>query len=373
MRLLATLIAAAAAVVMILTNPTFAATPLKRIASADGDTVAVVVPANATVDYSRQYFDADPANLLTELATPPGQAVKLNVVAATPAAAEAAREAIRKHFPASARPAVSVVVGAMPRPDVTVGIDAVAIASSGGAGGADGAGISPPGARIFISGQAELIAKSPAEATAKTLEGLQETLAFLGCKPADVVQAKCFLTPMSAMPQVLREFERALPELDHRIVFVEWKSNLPIEIELIVHSPTPPPADAPAVEYLTPPGKTASPLFARVVRVNRGDLIYIGDIASAKPASGAEQVTSIFERLQEILKQTDSDLRHLVKATYYVSDDDASKQLNVIRPTFYDPKRPPAASKAMVPAVGVAGRSITIDMIAIPTTQPAKP
>jgi len=371
MRLLATLIAAAAAAaVMILTNPTFAAAPLKRIANAAGNTVAVLVRADATLEYSRQYFDADPANLLTELAIPPGHALKLNVVAATPAAADAARQAIQKHFPASARPAVSVVVGAMPRPDVTVGIDAVSVASSADPAAANA---EAPGARIYVSGQAELIAKSPAEATAKTLEGLQETLTFLGCKPADVVQAKCFLTPMSAMPQVLREFERALPELGHRIVFVEWKSNLPIEIELIVQSPTAPPADAPAVEYLTPPGKTASPLFARVVRVNRGDMIYIGDIASAKPASGAEQVTSIFEQLQEILKQTNSDLRHLVKATYYVSDDDASKQLTVIRPKFYDPKRPPAASKAMVPAVGIADRSITIDMIAVPTTQPAKP
>jgi hypothetical protein len=60
-----------------------------------------------------------------------------------------------------------------------------------------------------------------------------------------------------------------------------------------------------------------------------------------------------------------------VKATYYVSDDDASKQLNVIRPKFYDPQRPPAASKAIVPAVGVSERSITIDMIAVPATQPA--
>jgi enamine deaminase RidA (YjgF/YER057c/UK114 family) len=354
---------------MILTNETFAAAPpLKRVADAAGETAAVVVPADATLEYTRQYFDADPANLLTELAIPPGQAVKLNVVAATPAAADAARQAIRKHFAPPAQPAVSIVVGSMPRPDVTVAIDAVTLASSGRADGADGAGISPPGARIFISGQAELIAKSPAEATAKTLASLHETLAFLGCKPADVVQAKCFLTPMSAMPQMLREFERALPELDHRIVVVEWKANLPIEIELIVNSPTPAPAAAPAVEYLTPPGKTASPLFARVVRVNRGELIYIGDIASAKPGNGAEQVTSIFEQLADILKRTNSDLRHLVKATYYVSDDDASKQLNVIRPKFYDPARPPAASKAMVRAVGVPDRSITIDMIAIRAT-----
>jgi hypothetical protein len=63
-------------------------------------------------------------------------------------------------------------------------------------------------------------------------------------------------------------------------------------------------------------------------------------------------------------------MRHLVKATYYVSDEDASKQLNALRSKYYDPRRPPAASKAMVPGIGVAQRSISIDMIAIPSTQP---
>lgn len=65
------------------------------------------------------------------------------------------------------------------------------------------------------------------------------------------------------------------------------------------------------------------------------------------------------------MKRTGSDVRHLVKATYYVSDDGASKPLNVIRQKYYDPKRPPAASKATVPAVGVPDRSIAIDMIAV--------
>ena len=337
--------------------------PLKRIAGAAGDTLAVVVPADVGVQHTRQYFDSDPANLLSELELPPGRAVKLNVYAATPAAAHAARAAIRKHFAPEVRPAVSVVVSSMPSPDLVLGIDAVVAVPSDDA---------PRKPRIYISGQAELIAKSPAEATAKTIEGLQETLAFVGCKPADVAQAKCFITPMSAMPTVIREFEKAMPGLADRIVFVEWKSNVPVEIEMVAVAPTPAPApaDAPAVEYLTPPGKTASPLFARVVRVNRGAAIYTGDLFAAEPGSGEAQVTSIFEQLQDILKQSGSDLRHLVKATYYVSDDDASKQLNAIRPKFYDPHRPPAASKAMVPAVGVAGRSITIDMIATPVPEP---
>jgi enamine deaminase RidA (YjgF/YER057c/UK114 family) len=61
------------------------------------------------------------------------------------------------------------------------------------------------------------------------------------------------------------------------------------------------------------------------------------------------------------------ELRHLVKATYYVSDDDVSRLFNELRPEYYEDGRAPAASKAMVPAVGFSGRTITLDMIAVPT------
>ena len=47
-------------------------------------------------------------------------------------------------------------------------------------------------------------------------------------------------------------------------------------------------------------------------------------------------------------------------------DEDASQQLNEVRPRYYDPKRPPAASKATVHGVGLKQRSITLDMIAVP-------
>ena len=79
------------------------------------------------------------------------------------------------------------------------------------------------------------------------------------------------------------------------------------------------------------------------------------------------------EQLRSILKHKDKDLKHLAKATYYVSDADASGKLNELRPKFYDPQRPPAASKAMVNGVGMKDRSISIDMIGVVATDaPAK-
>jgi enamine deaminase RidA (YjgF/YER057c/UK114 family) len=84
-----------------------------------------------------------------------------------------------------------------------------------------------------------------------------------------------------------------------------------------------------------------------------------------KTADGAGQVREIFGSLGELLKKTGSDFEHLVKATYYVTDDEASNKLNELRPEFYHPQRPPAASKAKVKGVGLAGKTVTMDMIAV--------
>jgi len=331
------------------------ATSLKRVTDANGDTLAVVVPAAWGVQFRSQTETDDLTPYLKQLR----EAVKLNVVAANAESASAVRAAIRKFYPPGARPAVSVVIGATRR-NVPLEFDAVEATHH------DDDDDAKRGPLLFISGQAEKGA-TPAEAATKTLASLGRTLKSLGGLPSHVVQARCFLNPMSSRWDVA---EVALEAGLVPVSFVEWRSDLPVEIELVANGLRQP-EGAPAIEYLTPPGSTASPLFARVVRVNRGDLIFIGDLHAEKAGTGEEQVMSIFAQLQDVLKKTNSDLRHLVKATYYVSDEDASKQLNVLRPKFYDPARPPAASKAMVPAVGVPDRSITIDMIAIPTTQPA--
>jgi hypothetical protein len=48
-----------------------------------------------------------------------------------------------------------------------------------------------------------------------------------------------------------------------------------------------------------------------------------------------------------------------------VCDPDASRGFDIARPKFYDPEHPPAASLIMVHGVGQAGRTLTMDMIAV--------
>jgi len=109
------------------------------------------------------------------------------------------------------------------------GVSYFSVASSGSLPLA-GLSILPAGRKVYVSGQAgrgQLL-----EATAKTMEELEGTLKFLGLGWEDVVQLKAFLHPMSRIEEVRGVMaghikNGKVPPL----AFVEWISNLPIEIE----------------------------------------------------------------------------------------------------------------------------------------------
>ena len=84
-----------------------------------------------------------------------------------------------------------------------------------------------------------------------------------------------------------------------------------------------------------------------------------------KSSDPAGEIREIFQKLGAVVKSAGSDFEHLVKATYYVSTDEAGNKLNALRPEFYNPQRPPAASKAKVKDVGMDGKTVTLDMIAV--------
>jgi enamine deaminase RidA (YjgF/YER057c/UK114 family) len=225
----------------------------------------------------------------------------------------------------------------------------------------------PAGARVYVSGQAE---PDPdlARSTRRTLEGLDATLKYLGLSRASIVQVKAFMQPMTAAAEVEREVEAFFGEGSvPPLALVDWRSSRsqPVEIELVAAA-GPSKEGGETVEYLTPPGLKPSPVFSRVARVNRGGAIYVSGLYGRHGAFGASEVKEVLDELGKVLAEAGGDFRHLVKATYYVATDETSRALNELRPKYYDPSRPPAASKAMVAGVGSDGRSVTLDMIAVP-------
>lgn len=310
--------------------------------------------------------------------------VRLNIYADTPQTADQLGEQLTKRLDQAIRPAITSVVTPLPDPRMLVAVDAVAIAAdqgstvslrrceavAGDSACADTA-VLPRGGVVYLSGHPEK--GSLAEAAAKSLSTLLQIAAELELERSHIVQLKVFVQPASAADEVLAEIKRQFSgQLVPPVVFAEWIATAPVEIEMILHQPLAGGGSGETVAYRTPAGMKASPTFSRVALVQTERQIYTSGLTARTAGDGEVQVRDVFAQLQQLLDATGSDLRHLVKATYYVSDDDrtegsSSALLNKLRPEYYDPQRPPAASKVRVHGVAQTDRTLTMDMIAVGT------
>lgn len=334
---------------------------------------APYVIAEGSQLHTNQIFGPAPAPLLDEIDAAAkrlsGRVVKLHIAAKDNATVEAVAAEIKQRY-AQALPAVTCVVGKLGSPDVNLGIDAVITFKGSPKDGVqveeDSFGrILHPGSRVYVSGQAEKD-KTDIGATLGTMQSLSDTLEAVKAKLDDVVQVKAFLNPIRADKRVRAEIASFFGERKVPVVIVEWISQVPIEIELIAACPAG--MTKSGVEYITPGGMTASPLYARITKLNSPETIYIAGFTARgnDPLTPDAEVKDIFGSIQEVLKQTGSDLENMAKATYYCSIEDTSRAINSLRPNYYNPSRPPAASKAIVGGVGRDKRFCTIDMIAVP-------
>ena len=305
------------------------------------------------------------------------QLIRVNVYALSTAIVTEFRERLTGRLGPTVRPVITSVQTPMPHRGALVAVDAVAGAADAGkavtlrrcqaVAGNDtcaDAAVLPAGGIAYLSGHPEgfELTKLP---TTKSMTRLMKTLGQLKLAPEHVVQVKVFLNPVTSAEDVLREVQAFFPDqLTPPVVFVEWLAALPVEIEMIAQLP---PSDEPAkpVEYFDPPEFRPSNTFSRVALMRAKQQIYIAGLYAREPSRGEPQAKYLFEQLQEILTSTGSDMRHLVKATYYVSDNDAARWIDRTRPRLFDPTRPPAASKLMVHGVGQAQRTMTVDMIAV--------
>lgn len=231
------------------------------------------------------------------------------------------------------------------------------------------ASVMPPGRDIlYVSGRVG--SGALAKATTETMKQLFDVLAHLGSTPSDVVQVKAFIQPMSHWETVQLQIDRAFGDASSPpVVYVAWTSrSSATEIELIAAAPDRRKQEE-TVSYITPPGDKASPVYSRVARVHAGEVIYIGGIAAREAAPPEGEVRTVLDELRSVAEAAGSNLNHLAKATYYVSGRPASQMLNRLRPEYYHPTRPPAASKISVATIGIPDRTLLVDMVAVPVGQ----
>lgn len=303
--------------------------------------------------------------------------VRLNVYALAPTTVTRVRELLAKRLGPSVRPPITSVLTPLPHRGAMVALDAVAASSetgktvtrkrceavAGDKNRADAA-VLPTGGVAYLSGQPD-DGDLTESGVVRSMSKLMRTLGHLKLSAEQVVQVKIFLRPMTSAEEVLREVETFFPnQTTPPVVFVEWLASVPVEIEMIAQLPLSGSAAA-KVEYFTPPEFRPSHTFSRAALVRTDRQIYIAGQYARTPSRGEPQAKLVFAQLQEILDKTGSDIRHLAKATYYVCDDDAARWVDRTRPLVFDPDRPPAASKLMVHGMGMPGRTMTIDMIAV--------
>lgn len=296
------------------------------------------------------------------------RAVKLNIYVTQDSTTPEVEMALSAAFPGVHKPAVSFVTTTLPNPAALIAMDAVG-ATAEAKDSTPSCAVLPIGPRVYISGQAEKGDGTLADATKQTMASLGRTLEFLGLEWKNVVQVKSFLTPMTeheVAQQEITGFFKNTPVPP--CVFVEWKSTLPIEIEMIVSAAgNPALAQGPSLEVRTPPGMTTPAIYSRLTITRHPAAIYTSGLYPDDPRAPAEtHLRSLFTNLKQCLDLSGSDWMHLVKATYYVNNDDLSKWHNTVRSDYFSPRRPPAASKASVTGVGRAGHGIAMDFIVVP-------
>jgi enamine deaminase RidA (YjgF/YER057c/UK114 family) len=323
---------------------------------------------------------------LTAARTSLDHLVRLHVYLTDASATPAIERLLAKRFARGHKPAVTFVETAPARKGVLVAMDAIAATASGNRAGPErqvvpglakqarnGAhvAVQPQGPFVLVSGRA---AQGAFEAgIAGTMEQLRGDLETAGLSFDHVVQIKGFIGDVSRAEQlrdiVAGYFERTAPPQ----VVTEWVgAGPPAEIELIAAMPgaesgpggpagrATPAASASRVTHVEP----IMSRYSRVAIVRGGRPVFISGLYGLSP-DPLTQVTEMFDQLRRVLEASGSDLSHLVKATYYVSDKGADERINTIRPTLYHPQRPPAASKIMVRGTGRPGKGSTMDMIAV--------
>ncbi len=320
---------------------------------------------------------ADLRLLLAETATAPGDVVRLNFYVADEKLGASISSAVADLF-GDAAPTITTVQTGLTDERALVALDAVILRpaspdarppASAGKSGVPWA-ILPAGRKVFVSGQAE---RDPdlAVAARRSLASLGRGLEHLGVRRSQVAHVKVFLGAAREHARVRQEIAAFLGgETIPPVVFVEWVSSVPIEIELVAAGP----ATGESTERLSLrgfPGMTDSPRYSRVAIVEPGSpLVFTSGVYGQGPRDARQEWQQIFAELGATLFAAGGSFRQLAKATYYNTEADGVKTLGEIRDVYYDPARPPAASAATVKGVGRPGKTAMLEMIAVPVATP---
>jgi enamine deaminase RidA (YjgF/YER057c/UK114 family) len=333
------------------------------------------IVGEGSVDKQIEQLLANIDAVLTDAGSSMSKLVRLNVHALSPATVSRFQQMLAKRLDPSVRPAITSILTAMPHRGALVAADALAAGSDKGpavvrqrckAVGGDkdcaDAAVMPRGGVAYFSGRPDEGGLTTSAVT-KSMTALMKMLEQVKLSPTDVVQLKVFLKPASAADDVMGELKKFFPgQMVPPVLFIEWLTTIPVEIEMVARLPADKKAASSLVHY-NPPDCVSFPSFSRIALVYTDRQIYIGGLFGE--GKGEEEGLDLFAKLGNVLSKAGSDVQHMAKASYYATDDLSARFFDKARSKFLDPRCPPAASKVNVHGVGQAGRTMTLDMIAV--------
>ena len=225
----------------------------------------------------------------------------------------------------------------------------------------------PAGGKVFVAGQSNP-GPGLAGSVMAIMPNLFRALEAVGLTKADVVQVKAFIKPFTDHAAAIAEVKTSFGETPMPpLILIEWTTDTPSEIELVASAPALSRPQNDAAAYPPLPGLSASPVFSRMATVAAGSpLIFTSGFDGGSEGTARAQWKRVFDELGQVLFDSGSSFRHMVKATYFLHDDKAREMLGAIRGVYYDPSRPPSASALDVTRMARPGRLVMLDMIAVP-------
>ncbi|MDF1814024.1 MAG: hypothetical protein P1V20_17605 [Verrucomicrobiales bacterium] len=296
--------------------------------------------------------------------------VKLNILIpdTTPERQSAAEKMVTDHWPVGKTPAMMFIPGKIPG-GAALACDAVIAVPTGGVEGKRGGSeysIAPQVKDlIFASGRVGKGGSYRQSIPGAINQLLDDYIKPQGSSRSDVVQIRAYVDDIDKVEEADEEIGKmfngySLPP----VIYIEWARPGMVEIEMIATAPGRKETDE-ALTFSSPKDMKPSPVFSRVAILHAPEIIYMSGIVGGNVESPQAEVVSLFEELKKRSEAVGSDLRHLAKATYLVSDKEVDKAVSEVRPDYYDPARPPAASKIFRNSVG-PGQNLLVDMIAVP-------
>lgn len=257
-------------------------------------------------------------------------------------------------------PVVNVIqVGLLPMDGAQVMLEATSVARKP----------QNPQGLAFVSGQAgsaPIDAANPSMKVAhlakKGAADLKTALAGVQLEAKDVLRVTCLSTSLEdyneARSAVAQEFPQAALAF---VQSVRAPTSHVVECEAVARLKAPP---AQPVQFIQPPGLTASKNFTHVVLVNAPKLILTTTQLCFR-AQDAD-VRLAFQRLQGMLEAAGSSTKHVLFSSVYPLTEAMTAKVRAIRFEFYDPSRPPASTLLLFEGLPSLDASFGVDVVAVP-------